>query len=1283
MQSQEPGYDPGKSSNSALGPKKPAERLLSFVGPRAVFAVIFAGILISAALILAAFSTGRGGLAIKSLTSRAGLVGSSDGRVIEPVNGKCPFGYRLDVITKKCISPLPPQPTPPATSRSLKLDVAISPAVVAPGGSYTLTATYVDAYGANQKYSGLLDVQLRLCEIANPSSCQSSTGPWGDYTLSNGSILINLPTTIGEGIYNASFIPRAQTGWTWSNEASVTVKAPVVTPPTGGQKIRPISASASKAYPGYPATNAIDENIATAWGAGDMPPQWIELDLGQYYTVSSMRFNIEKTPTGNATHQIYAGTCPTPTSLATTFTENLASKQWKDVSLSTGAVRYVRVLTTSSPSWSAWNEIETYGTLATFTGSCGGGTPPSPEGCLTGSVILSGNNIVVGNTTTASSSVSGVAVTYESNNQNVATVNGTTITAGNTAGSATISGRFVYAGRTCYLTSATLTVTGGNAQGTVSASPTDVYLCTSNGTSNQTTVTVAVTRGSGKVETSGAGVTFQGPTRLNAPNTWTQVISPGNFINLNATPNGQATVTITLKDYFTNQTIASKSITARINPPANCPGTPAPAAGNIAPGFTFFNCQPNASVTLTATMTQGEATIETKVVQGRYTGTRPTRVSAGSPVSWTVRASEFIPDPNIGAALSFELYSNGQKIGDSGVIYRDDRNCGTSNPAGNITLTTPSPASICPGPGVFSTVGGSVSVTNGGSNGSGSVTISGPQNFGPYSLVANPAVAGSYSAIIGGANALNIYTPGTYTITLTFNGQTLDTKSFTVGNNCTTTTPTYDFILTAIDTTVCAATNDTAIISFNGTANNIPSGYQLTGADEITVSKDGQIVFTKGFVLVQPGSYTAASSYTATVTGVYSVAMTFNGQLRGGTPRLVNVSQNCPAQQPTGTISTTTPSPASICPGVGVYSTVGVGVSVTNGGSNGSGSVTISGPQSFPSYSLVANPSVPGSYTVTVGGLGALQISTPGTYTVTLTFNGQTLDTKQFVVGSCSTPTPVGGISFGTPNPSATCPGNGVPAMVTVYGSVSNGGTGGSGSLSIPGLTTINLFATGVPGAYTIGNIGALQVSQPGTYTGTLVFNGQTLGTASFTVGNNCVAPTGSISVSGGTVPCNSTNGLVNISVSGQTGVQYSVARSGGWYYNTTGSGSTTDIVPLGTTYTYSLSAGSQYLGSKSVTGVSDANCGGAGNITADSPIVLGRLQSFPYSCIARQGAITATNSGNVNLTFSAGGVSYVVYPGQSKNTSMWYASAGTYTHRLTTESGNLVDSVSVIVTCI
>lgn len=117
-----------------------------------------------------------------------------------------------------------------ATPANKKLLVSISPSQTRPGDAYTLTASYLDELGRSIPYNGLLNYQLRFCPIGS-TACQTGSGPWGDYTLTNGSVLITLPTNTAQGTYNAAFMPRSMSGFVWSNEASITVSNTSATPP--------------------------------------------------------------------------------------------------------------------------------------------------------------------------------------------------------------------------------------------------------------------------------------------------------------------------------------------------------------------------------------------------------------------------------------------------------------------------------------------------------------------------------------------------------------------------------------------------------------------------------------------------------------------------------------------------------------------------------------------------------------------------------------------------------------------------------------------------------------------------------------------------------------------------------------------------------------------------------------------------------------------------------------------------------------------------------------------
>jgi hypothetical protein len=120
-----------------------------------------------------------------------------------------------------------------------------------------------------------------------------------------------------------------------------------------------LSASASSYSPGAPPADAVDGNPNTAWNSGGPPWAWIELDLKRTVTLAKVHLLVEQTPEGPTTHQLYFGPSPAPTVLIATLSQSTKDMQWLDVDVSdqnpTG--RYLRVLTTVSPSWVAWREI--------------------------------------------------------------------------------------------------------------------------------------------------------------------------------------------------------------------------------------------------------------------------------------------------------------------------------------------------------------------------------------------------------------------------------------------------------------------------------------------------------------------------------------------------------------------------------------------------------------------------------------------------------------------------------------------------------------------------------------------------------------------------------------------------------------------------------------------------------------------------------------------------------------------------------------------------------------
>lgn len=108
---------------------------------------------------------------------------------------------------------------------------------------------------------------------------------------------------------------------------------------------------------------AADGNLQTQWGAGAHAPQWIQIDLQTFATIVGMRLTVAQYPDGATTHQILAGASFSDLKLVHEFNGLTADNQILEVTFPeplTG-IRYVQVLTTESPSWVAWKEIEILG----------------------------------------------------------------------------------------------------------------------------------------------------------------------------------------------------------------------------------------------------------------------------------------------------------------------------------------------------------------------------------------------------------------------------------------------------------------------------------------------------------------------------------------------------------------------------------------------------------------------------------------------------------------------------------------------------------------------------------------------------------------------------------------------------------------------------------------------------------------------------------------------------------------------------------------------------------
>ncbi len=124
-----------------------------------------------------------------------------------------------------------------------------------------------------------------------------------------------------------------------------------------------VAVTASLSLPEAPPSNAIDGNMETTWSSGAEPEQWIQLDLGKPTTISVIRLAISQFPAGETIHQIWVGADPNNLTLIHEFKGFTTDPDVLEFTPTTSLtnVQIVKVITTQSPSWVAWREIDVIG----------------------------------------------------------------------------------------------------------------------------------------------------------------------------------------------------------------------------------------------------------------------------------------------------------------------------------------------------------------------------------------------------------------------------------------------------------------------------------------------------------------------------------------------------------------------------------------------------------------------------------------------------------------------------------------------------------------------------------------------------------------------------------------------------------------------------------------------------------------------------------------------------------------------------------------------------------
>lgn len=122
---------------------------------------------------------------------------------------------------------------------------------------------------------------------------------------------------------------------------------------------RPVTASSTET-PSYPASNAVDGNLATRWSSAYSDPQWIAVDLGATYNLSRVKLYWEAAYAKSYQIQV----SPDALSWTTIYSTSSGSGGINDLSALSGSGRYVRVYGTQRGTIYGYSlyELQVFGT---------------------------------------------------------------------------------------------------------------------------------------------------------------------------------------------------------------------------------------------------------------------------------------------------------------------------------------------------------------------------------------------------------------------------------------------------------------------------------------------------------------------------------------------------------------------------------------------------------------------------------------------------------------------------------------------------------------------------------------------------------------------------------------------------------------------------------------------------------------------------------------------------------------------------------------------------------
>jgi hypothetical protein len=106
------------------------------------------------------------------------------------------------------------------------------------------------------------------------------------------------------------------------------------------------------------------DNSGLGWHSAAFAPQYIQLDLSEKYQISCVRLKVDMSPHGQTHHSLWAGDNLNQLRVVKELiNETAPNRPWLNLTFNPplDEVRYLRLTTTTSPSWIAWGKFLVYG----------------------------------------------------------------------------------------------------------------------------------------------------------------------------------------------------------------------------------------------------------------------------------------------------------------------------------------------------------------------------------------------------------------------------------------------------------------------------------------------------------------------------------------------------------------------------------------------------------------------------------------------------------------------------------------------------------------------------------------------------------------------------------------------------------------------------------------------------------------------------------------------------------------------------------------------------------